>query len=168
MRLIGVTVTAKKAREAKPGRLVALMLKRARENAGLGGPSAALEMAPVVSSPAKRRGPAKDADSVSADAARALRRLGKGLRIARKARRLTQAHVAQRAGIGRKAFMALEAGTGTPSLAAFAKVMVVVDPDLLPVLCDMVESERTTRALLEMRLPASVRHKKRFTENPRR
>jgi len=64
--------------------------------------------------------------------------------------------------------MALEAGTGTPSLAAFAEVMAVVDPDILPVLCDLVESERTTRVLLEMRLPATVRHAKRFIEAPRR
>ncbi|MCZ8166660.1 helix-turn-helix domain-containing protein [Silanimonas sp.] len=159
---------AKKAKEAKPGRLASRILKRVRENAGLDGPSAVPDPAAVVSSPPKRRGPAKNADSVSLDAARALRRLGNGLRIARKARRLTQAQVAKRAGIGRKAVMALEAGTGTPSLAAFAEVMAVIDPDLLPVLCDMVESERTTRALLEMRLPATVRHAKRFTEAPRR
>lgn len=168
MRLIGVTVSAKKAKEAKPGRLAALILKRVRENAGLDGPSAVPETAAVVSEPAKRRGPAKGADSVSPDAARALRRLGKGLRIARKARRLTQAQLAQRAGIGRKAVAALEAGTGTPSLATFAEVMAVVDPDILPVLCDLVESERTTRVLLEMRLPATVRYAKRFTEAPRR
>lgn len=161
-------MTTKKAKEAKPGRLAALILKRIRENAGQDVPSVVAEATEMVSGPAKRRGPARDADSVSADAARALRRLGKGLRIARKARRLTQAQVAQRAGIGRKAVMALEAGTGTPSLAAFAEVMAIVDPDILPVLCDMVESERTTRTLLEMRLPATVRHAKRFTEAPRR
>lgn len=161
-------MTTKRAKEAESGRLAALILKRVRENAGPDGPSAVPQAATVVSSPVKRRGPVKDSDSVSADAARALRRLGKGLRIARKARRLTQAQVAKRAGIGRKAVMALEAGTGTPSLAAFAEVMAVVDPDILPVLCDMVESERTTRALLEMRLPATVRHAKRFTQARRR
>ncbi len=148
------------------GGLVASILKRLRED--VGAPAESTEALAVVPASPKRRGPAMNSDSVSPETRRALKRLGRGLQIARKARRLTQAQLAQRAGIGRKAVMSLEAGTGTPSLAAFAEVMTVVDPDLLPVLCDFVESERTTRALLEMRLPTAVRHSKRFTEAPRR
>lgn len=150
----------------KKGDLAASILKRLHDD--WRAPAGSTD-APAVSPPQpKRRGPAMNADKVSLEARRALRRLGKGLQIARKARRLTQAQLAQRAGIGRKAVMALEAGTGSPSLAAFAEVMAVVDPDILPVLCDLVESERTTRVLLEMRLPATVRHAKRFTEAPSR
>lgn len=148
------------------GGLAAAILKRIREDAGA--PAGSTEVPAVVPAPPKRRGEAMNADKVSLDARRALRRLGKGLKIARQARRLTQAQLAKRAGIGRKAVTALEAGTGTTSLAAFAEAMVVVDPDILPVLCDLVESERTTRVLLEMRLPATVRHAKRFTEAPQR
>ena len=150
----------------KKGGIAASILKRIRED--VAGAARSTEAPAVVPPPPKQRGPAMNADKVSPEARRALRRLGKGLQIARKARRLTQAQLAKRAGIGRKAVMALEAGTGTPSLAAFAEVMAVVDPEILPVLCDLVESERTTRVLLEMRLPATVRHAKRFVDAPRR
>ena len=150
----------------KKGDLAASILKRLHDD--WRAPAGSADAPAVLPPQPKRRGPAMNADKVSPDARRALRRLGKGLQIARKARRLTQAQLAQRAGIGRKAVMALEAGTGSPSLAAFAEVMAVVDPDILPVLCDLVESERTTRVLLEMRLPATVRHAKRFTEAPSR
>jgi DNA-binding XRE family transcriptional regulator len=107
-------------------------------------------------------------EKLSLQTNRALGRLGKGLRIARKARRLTQAQLAMRAGISRKTVIALESGAGSPSLAAFAEVMTVLNPDLLPTLCDFVESDQTTRALLEMRLPAAVRVQKRFVDVPSR
>lgn len=110
----------------------------------------------------------KGSENVSPETNRALIRLARGLRIARKARRLTQAQLAQRAGISRKTVMALESGAGSPSLAAFAEVMTVLNPDLLSTLCDFVESDQTTRALLEMRLPAAVRVRKRFVELPSR
>ena len=148
------------------GGIAASILKRLREDTG--GPAGPTEAPAVAPASPKRRGPTLSADSVSPETRRALKRLGRGLQIARKARRLTQAQLAKRAGIGRKAVAALEAGTGTPSLAAFAEVMTVVDPDLLPVLIDLVESERTTRALLELRLPATVRHAKRFVEAKQR
>lgn len=52
--------------------------------------------------------------------------------------------------------------------AAISEAMAVVDPDILSTLCGLVESDRTTRALLESCLPASVRNTKRFVELPRR
>lgn len=102
--------------------------------------------------------------SASPAAQQALAALGRGLRVMRKARGLTQADLAGRAGISRKTVVALEAGAGSPSMAAFVELMTVIDQNLLVTLVELVESDRVTRQLLEARLPAAVRYEKRLTK----
>ena len=52
-----------------------------------------------------------------------LERLGQRLRLARLRRNLSQADVAERAGVTRKTYQALEAGRGTASVALLVKVL---------------------------------------------
>lgn len=55
-----------------------------------------------------------------------LARLGRRLRSARLARDLAQAEVAERAGVTRKTYQALEAGRGTASLGLLVKTLVIL------------------------------------------
>ena len=59
----------------------------------------------------------RDADSVTA--------LGQRVKRARLRRNLTQEHMAKRAGVTRKTYQALEAGTPSASLALLTKVVAI-------------------------------------------
>jgi len=59
--------------------------------------------------------------------ARALRKLGKDLRDARRRRRIPSAILAERAGIGRMTLFRIERGDGSVSLASYAAVLFSLD-----------------------------------------
>lgn len=76
---------------------------------------------------------------LTTDESASLERLGQRLRRARLRRNLTQADVAERAGINRKVVVALEAGAAGTGIGALVKVLAVMGyPERI---ADLLESD---------------------------
>jgi transcriptional regulator with XRE-family HTH domain len=144
--------------------LAKAILARIRSDAGLEVGASSLELPP--DSVKRRRSASSRPLSISAS--RALKQLGRGIVIARKARRLTQAELAQRAGIARKTVVSLESGAGSPSLSSFVEVLACLDDDMLDALVDFVLADPTGKRLMEARLPQAIRRNRRSQPIPPR
>lgn len=145
-------------------RLAGAILARIRKDAGNDVDASLLDL---PADPLKRRGSASSRP-LSSSASRALKQLGRGISIARKARRLTQADLSKRAGIARKTVVSLESGAGSPSLSSFVEVLACLDDDMLDALVDFVLADPTGKRLMEARLPQAIRRQRRSLAIPPR
>jgi len=92
--------------------------------------------------------------------ARALRKLGRDLRDARRRRRIPSAVLAERAGIGRMTLFRIERGDGSVSLGSYAAVLFSLDMiERLNDLAD-VRFDSIGLAVEEEHLPQRIRLKR--------
>ncbi len=95
-----------------------------------------------------------------APAARAAAKLGRDLSLARRRRRLTQASLAERAGVGLNTLRRLEKGDPKVSLEALARVLLVLgEAERLANLLD-TGTDELGLALVDERLPRRVHARK--------
>jgi transcriptional regulator with XRE-family HTH domain len=93
-------------------------------------------------------------------AARALRKLGRDLSLARRRRRLTQASLAERCGIGVNTVRRLEKGESGSSLEHLARVLYVLgEIERLENLID-TGSDPVGLVLMDENLPGRIRSRK--------
>lgn len=85
-----------------------------------------------------------------------LDRLGKALKKARVRRRLTQAQMADRAGIDRKTLGRLEQGDPGIALGSFLEVLAVLEADWPEQLLEPLEADAPGRVLSDARMPGRV------------
>lgn len=98
----------------------------------------------------------KAALTLSPETLSAVKRLGESLRIARIRRRLTQAQLATRAGIGVSTIQRLERGDAGLGLGSVLEVLAVLERGWLEALIDPVHADDPGRALERRRLPTRV------------
>jgi len=94
-----------------------------------------------------------------------LTQLGLRVSVARRARGLTQADLAVKAGISLSTLAAMEKGAATVQIGFWLNVLWALD--LLPALADMLALGRDAQgaALLEAQLPSRVRSRRGNTAN---
>lgn len=103
----------------------------------------------------------RSASAQSPDALLLAQRLGLAVRHMRLRRRLTQAELAARAGIGANTLQRLERGDPGCALGNALEVLTVLDRGIAADLIEHVEADRPGRALEDARLPQRV-HREPF------
>ncbi len=83
-------------------------------------------------------------------------RLGRAVKHARLRRRLTQAQLASRAGLGVATLQRLEGGDPGIALGSFLEVLLVLERDWAQDIVQLLEQDLPGRALELRRLPARV------------